>query len=284
MKTLCTIYLILMSSIAMAQKPTVPFYFEELTSPQFAEALKLSQKTVIIPLGVLEKHGPHLPVGTDLLESRELVRKAVTAEYAVVFPQYYFGQIFEAKHQAGVIAYSNKIIWDLLQETCDELARNGFEKIILVNGHGGNNSFLPYFCQSQLATPKSYAVFLFSPDEGAEYNKKIMEMRKSKGPDQHAGETETSTMLTHRPDLVHLDVAEKESGSDQNRLNLPYAYTGIWWYAKFPNHYSGNGKVATKELGEYIYQFNTDQLIKMIRAVKGDTKTLILQQEFYEAF
>ncbi|NJK95013.1 MAG: creatininase family protein [Bacteroidales bacterium] len=205
-----------------------PFYLEELTSPQMTEALKLSAKTCIIPIGVIEKHGPHLPIGTDLLESRELARRAATKEYTVIFPPYYFSQIFEAKHQPGVIAYSNKLIWDMLQETCDELARNGFEKIILVNGHGGNNSFLPYFCQSQLSSRKHYAVYLFTPDENEEYNNKIMSMRKSKGPDQHAGETETATMLTHRPDLVHPDVAESQSGEDQNRLSLPYAYTGIW--------------------------------------------------------
>lgn len=282
MKVLLTTLILCLYLSANGQKANLSFYFEELTSPQFEEALKLSSKTVIIPMGILEKHGPHLPVGTDILEARELTRRAVSKEYAVIFPHYYFGQIYEAKHQPGVIAYSNKLIWDMLQETCDELARNGFEKIILVNGHGGNNSFLPFFCQSQLANKKNYAVFLFSPDESAEYNKKITVMRKSKGPDQHAGETETATMLTHRPDLVHLEAAESQSGSDQNRLSLPYAYTGIWWYAKFPNHYSGNGKVATKELGEYIYQYNTDQLIIMIQAIKADTKTLMLQNEFYE--
>lgn len=282
MKTLFTLLFLLCSALLFGQKSALPFFFEELTSPQVEEALKRSGKTVIIPMGILEKHGPHLPLGTDMLESRELARRAVIQEYAVVFPYYYFGQIYEAKHQPGIIAYSNKLVWDILQETCDELARNGFEKIILVNGHGGNNSFLPYFCQSQLAQKKNYAVFLFSPDENEEYNQKILSMRKSKGPDQHAGETETATMLTHRPDLVHLDAANTESGEDQNRLSIPFAYTGIWWYAKFPNHYSGNGKVATKELGEYIYKFTSDQLVKMIQAVKADTQTLELQKEFYE--
>jgi creatinine amidohydrolase len=282
MKTLLTTLLVSIFISASGQKATLPFYLEELTSPQVKEALMLSAKTVIIPLGVLEKHGPHLPIGTDILESRELARRAVTREYAVVFPPYYFGQIFEAKHQPGIIAYSNKLLWDILQETCDELARNGFEKIILVNGHGGNNSFLPYFCQSQLASKKNYAVFLFTPEQSTEYNQKLNAMRKSKIPDQHAGETETSTMLTHRPDLVKLEVAGSESGEDQNRLSIPNAYTGIWWYAKFPNHYSGDAKVATKELGEFIYQNKSDQLVKMIQAVKADNKTLMLQNEYHE--
>ena len=58
----------------------------------------------------------------------------------------------------------------------------------------------------------------------------------------HAGETETSHMMVARPDLVHIDRADSESGADQNRLQLPESvYTGIWWYAKFPRSLLGNG-------------------------------------------
>ena len=56
-----------------------------------------------------------------------------------MFPEYYFGQIFEAKHEPGTIAYSAKLQLALLQETTDEMSRNGCKKILIVNGHGGNN-------------------------------------------------------------------------------------------------------------------------------------------------
>jgi creatinine amidohydrolase len=60
--------------------------------------------------------------------------------------------------------------------------------------------------------------------------------------DGHAGESETSHLMIARPDLVHIDRAASESGADQNRLDLPAGlYTGIWWYARFPNHYAGDG-------------------------------------------
>ena len=62
----------------------------------------------------------------------------------MIFPAYYFGQIAEAKHEPGTIAYSREIQMNLLQETTDEMARNGCKKIIIVNGHGGNESLLPY--------------------------------------------------------------------------------------------------------------------------------------------
>jgi len=196
-----------------------------------------------------------------------------------VFPEYYFGQIFEARHEPGTIAYSPRIQLDLLQETTDEMARNGCKKIIIVNGHGGNESLLPYFAQTQMAKPHDYVVYVLpiveAPPGGP--------VKKSTGPDMHAGEGETSSMLIVRPDLVHMDRANQESGADRARLRLPdELYTAIWWYARFPEHYSGNGALATKELGEYRTNSWIDAIVKSIQAVKADQTSLQLQNEFYE--
>ncbi len=82
-------------------------------------------------------------------------------EYAVVFPEYYFGQIFEAQQQPGTVAYSLATQLTLLQETVKEMARNGCKKVVIVNGHGGNNRLLPLFAQAQLASPRDYVVYVF---------------------------------------------------------------------------------------------------------------------------
>jgi hypothetical protein len=82
--------------------------WEELTAADFVEAIQRSQGTCLLPFGILEKHGAHLPLGTDLVNVRYLSLTAAAQEYAVVFPEYYFGQIFEAKHQPGTIAYSRE--------------------------------------------------------------------------------------------------------------------------------------------------------------------------------
>jgi creatinine amidohydrolase len=260
----------------------LPFQWEELTAPDFVRAVTRSGGTAIVPLGIVEKHGPHLPLGTDLLDVRELVSRAAEQEYTLVFPPYYFGQIFEARHQPGTLAYSQRLIWDALQETVDEIARNGIRKIILVNGHGGNNSFLPFFCQAQLARRRDYAVYLFQPAGDPTAEPAIQSQRKT-GMDMHAGELETSTMLTHRPDLVHTERAGQQSGADQNRLGaLPDTYTAIWWYARFPNHYAGDGGPANVELGEAVIAAELKRLVAMIRAVKADTKVLELQQRFFD--
>src|SRR5438105_13761869 len=134
--------------------------WEELTAADFLRALEASATSCVLPFGIIEKHGPAGPLGTDLINVRYTTLLAAADEYAIVFPEYYVGQIFEAKHQPGTVAYSRRLQLDLLQETTDEMARNGCKKIIIVNGHGGNNSLLPFFAQTQLDTRHDYVVYV----------------------------------------------------------------------------------------------------------------------------
>jgi len=256
--------------------------YEELTAPDFIQAVAKSGSTCLIPLGILEKHGPHLPLGTDLVDVRELALRAAKQEYTIVFPAYYVGQILEARHQPGTVAYSAQMMISLLQETCAELGRNGVKKIILVNGHGGNSAFLHFFCQAQLASPKDYAVYLFDPSDDPSLDEALKPLRKTTV-DGHAGEEETSVMLFNRADLVRLDRAGRQSGADLNRqAGLKHAYTGIWWYARQPNHYRGDGTLGNKEMGQVIADIETRLLVEMIASVKKDTATLELQKQFFE--
>jgi creatinine amidohydrolase len=256
---------------ALAQGKLSPNW-EELTAADFRLGVQQSKGTCVLPFGILEKHGPHLPLGTDLLNVRY-------ASLQAVGPEYYFGQIFEAKHEPGTVAYSLELQLKLLQETTDEMARNGCKKILIVNGHGGNEYLLPLFAQSQMDKPHDYVVYVIVGERSTPGGP----AKKSTGIDYHAGENETSNTMVSHPDLVHLDRAASESGADQKRVNLPEdVYTGIWWYARFPNHYSGDGSVATKELGEWNMKNWIEAIVEAIRAAKADEQSLKIQNEFYE--
>lgn len=270
--------LLLVLSLSAAAQQKLSVHWEELTAPDFVQAIARSGGTCLLPFGIIEKHGPHLPLGSDLFQARYAALHAAEQEYAVVFPEYYFGQIFEAQHQPGTVAYSSHLQLELLQETTDEMARNGCKKVIIVNGHGGNEHLLPFFAQSQLETPHDYVVYVLglveTPPGGPP---------KKTSNDMHAGESETSTMMIARPDLVHMDRANNQSGADQARLHLPDTlYTAIWWYARFPNHYSGEGSAATHELGQYKMDNWIKAIVESIKAVKADQTSLKLQNEFFE--
>ncbi len=278
-KILFAFVILVFAVLTMAQtKPSVQW--EQLTADDFRQAIAKSQGTCLLPFGILEKHGPHLPLGTDLLNIRYVAIHAAEEEYALVFPEYYFGQIFEARHQPGTIAYSSSLQLALLQETTDEMARNGCKKIVIVNGHGGNDSFLPYFAQTQLATPHDYVVYVYRHEGGFAGGPP---RKTPPASDMHAGESETSETLVTHPELVHLDRATTQSGADQARLALPPGvYSAIWWYARFPNHYAGEGAAATPEFGRFEVAQATRALVEVIRAVKADHTSLQLQNEFFD--
>lgn len=282
MKHLITILATFCLTALSAVAQDLPVKMEELNAIQFKEAVEKSSRTVILPIGVLEKHGPHMPLGTDVYTAREMALRAADEEYAVVFPWYYFSQINEAKHQPGTIAYSPELIWKILQETLDELSRNGFEKIIIVNGHGGNKAFLEYFGISQLSERRDYALYWYQPSYDPAVIREAEAMTMHDKLDQHAGNRETSMVKAIVPDLVHPELAGDQPGVDYDRINnLEHVYTGIWWYASYPNHYSGDGSKAKAEAGELILQSVTKQFAEVIRAVKADRNVPQLQEMFF---
>jgi creatinine amidohydrolase len=270
-KIIVLLPVLFLTCFLVAQQPgqaVLPFKWEEITSLQFPLAVQKAGGVCVIPMGVIEKHGPHLPLGTDMFEARETAFRAAQKEYAIVFPPYFLGQIFEARHQAGTLAYSNELLWKMLEETCGELSRNGIKKIILKNGHGGNGAFLQYFCQSQLASRKDYIMVLFREGNDPKNGPEIKSLKKATV-DGHAGEEETSMMFVIRPDLVDQKSITSQSGLNQKRLDkMPFGYTGIWWYANYPNHYASDVAQPDKRLGELLLESESGQLAELIRFLK----------------
>jgi creatinine amidohydrolase len=256
--------------------------WEELTGDQFAAAVEQSQGVCMIALSVVERHGHHLPLGTDMFIGREVLTRAAALEPAILFPDYIFTQIPEARHCAGTISIDTDLMLRLLDNVCREIARNGLKKIVLVNSHGGNKSFLPFFIESQLSQPHDYVVYLVEP---------IMTIFKATGlpwtPEMegHAGPGETSMILTSRPDLVDMQqIPTFDEGKALNRLQAlkeAGVQTGMSWYANYPTHYSGNASPATAQAGALLIERMAQHVARAVRAIKADSETGRLQNEFY---
>lgn len=259
--------------------------WEELSGDQFAEAREQCDGVCLLPLSVIERHGHHLPLGTDMYIGGEVCRRAAALEPAIVFPDYIFTQIPEARHLAGTIAIDGDLMLRLLDNVCREIARNGLKKIVLVNAHGGNAGLISLFNMLQLYSPRDYVVYLVQPHTllfgGG------LETPWDPSTDGHAGPGETSLIMAMRPDLVDMQkVPADDEGDALNRLQAlreAGVQTGMWWYADYPTHYAGDASTASADAGERILDALAQALARSIRAVKEDGTTKRLQDEFYAA-
>ena len=257
--------------------------WEELTAPDFEKAVKETGGVCVLAAGCLEKHFDHLPLGTDFLNAQKISCLAAEKEPAVVFPPYYFGQIHEARPFPGTVAIPPILTLELLMAVFDEIARNGFHKIVIYNGHGGNKSLLNYACQAGLAKRRPYALYLHewgpSKDPRDQRNA-ILETKVHR----HACECETSVSLANHPHLVKMEYVRGRKSEPLGRFAHlpPRGRITARWYADHPDHYAGDAAPATAEKGEKLLALMVDSLAEYIRAVKNDKVVLNLLDEFYD--
>ena len=258
--------------------------WEELTGEDFGKGVEECGGVCILPIGVIEKHGDHLPVGMDMYSVTAIAKKAAEISSAIVFPYYFFGQISEARHVPGCLAPSHKLIMDSLLEMCDEISRNGFKKIIILSGHGGNMYFLPFFAQMFPGMNRSYQVYINSAHMlSSEQVKDIQNRAGVTDLGSHGGFKETSVLLHLRPDLVHMDrikVKESENMGRLKSLEEKRIYTGFNWYSSYPHHFAGDPSASTAEYGKYIFDIMVSNAVNVINTVKADDVSLKLISEY----
>lgn len=256
--------------------------WEELTGDRFAEAVKECEGVCLIPLSVIERHGHHLPLGTDMYIGREVLTRAATIEPAIVFPDYIFTQIPEVRHRAGTISIEPDLMVRLLDNICREVARNGLKKIVLANFHGGNTGLLALFNMPPLYAPRDYVIYIIEPTNILAGR---VEVPWKPSTDGHAGPGETSLILAVRPDLVLMDkIPGDDEGKALDRLRALRevgVQTGVWWYADHPTHYQGDARTANADAGDQLFDVSAQELAKAVRAIKADTEAKRLQDEFY---
>ena len=252
--------------------------WERLTGPQLLTARTECGGVCLLPIGSLEAHGRHLPVGCDGLTTEAVCRAAAEVEPVVVAPMVWYSHVREMKATVGAIAMETSVLMPMVETVCDEIARNGFRKVIIVNHHGGNRYWLPLLMQDFGGAGKDYLAVQYQPVSAH----RVDDLRESDVPEHHAGEIETSQALHLFGDCVDMD-ALKDVG-DRDGEALPLAdlkgYTPVEWYSMYPMAYAGDGKPGDAAKGKVLFEADVANLVECIRAVKADETTFAKMQEF----
>jgi len=254
--------------------------WELLTAPDFQRAVK-ETGVCILAMGVLERHSDHLPLGTDFMNAHRIACLAAESEPAVVFPPFYFGQIYEARCFPGALTIRPALLLRLLQAVLDEIGRNGFRKIVLYNGHGGNNALVRLLGQCALWDERPYTLYVPLAHVSASRQEEYRALRDTQY-GGHACEEETSITLSGFPNAVRMDQVPAEPGRPLGRLShLPPTFSPVSWYADYPEHYAGDARTASKEKGDAFVRLQVETLAEYLAAVKADTVAPALQDEFF---
>lgn len=231
----------------------------------FPSLLKASKGVAVIPLGVLETHGPHLPVGTDGLAIDEAMRRLAKRETAAILPTLYYSVIPGAPAGSGGIHIDQDLVYRLLENICDEVARNGFTKICLAHGHG---CFLgAVFPARMLEKCKEYVIYNIPAYAGRFKEMAQLSGAKSYG---HACEVETSMLMASGEGLVHLDKMKKKAFPERSLPDIGVASVPVRWAMQYPELCVGEPHAASKEKGETFMDMWVDGLIDTIRKIKED--------------
>jgi len=248
----------------------------ELTSPDLEKEAKDGTLAVLV-VGSIEVHGPHLPLGTDTLVTQALVEAASEKEQVVVLPPLPFAYVPENRHFPGTMTMEPDLLLKMLGAIADEVGRNGFKKLLLINGHGGNNAILDTFvmARSSKRDPIVYA-FLSPWDLPKDVEEKVAE-----GLDTgHACVIETSRVLALFKDLVNMDhvTHPARKGSDGSAAGVISSY---WWQTKCPELYFGDPRKATEQKGKTVNDVMMENILKAIRFVKEDSLTAKVADDFH---
>jgi len=251
--------------------------FEHLVSPDVREAAEKGS-VAILPIGSIEVHGPHMPTGTDSLTVYSVAKLAAEKAEAVVLPPFYYAYVPENRHFPGTISLTAKTLLSVLEEVCDEIARNGFKKILILNGHGGNNEILRVFLRDSLTRKRDYTLYaMINPWAPlTELVAKLSEGREV----GHACELETSAGLYLFGDLIKMenvkDVAKVGSTGMPKGIETP-----VDWQAYALQLYLGDPRLATEEKGKMLVDRFVEFLADAIRKIRQETNVPGILDDFY---
>ena len=236
--------------------------WENLSMPGFETLLQQTQ-TVILPVGSLEEHGPHLPLGTDTFHAIEVARRVADLKPVVVAPPVFYGMCRSTREHPGTVSISGDTLRALLMDLGRDFYRVGLRNLVFISGHAGGTHIsaiveagerlLAELPEARIAVVNILELLREVLGEQPE----LVQTKK----DSHAGEVETAVMMAAYPDLVRGTATEEWPTFPKYILvrdKRRYWPGGVW----------GNPAPATAAQGEAILQAEAISLAKVISTLE----------------
>lgn len=281
------------------------------TSENLPKLRDESKGVCVIPMGCIEKHGLHLPLGTDIIHASELAYAASQLETFTVFADYTFGSVPANYPKApfGTIAIDDRLNWDYLEALCEQIARWGYNKIVVYNGHGGNNAFLTAFSRCLNMKKRNFAFFVNNlklllphymaehllekgtgsiPELTKEDEDLILGWHNDKIEYGHGCVGETAYIMANNPQDVKMERLGIESGLHQHKtghLKKAGMAFGFSWDIDYPNNLSGHDPVGMNQrIANAAFRMNAQLFAEQVKVLKDDETTLNWMREKQEGW
>lgn len=270
------------------------------TSENFPALREAAKETCVIPMGCVEKHGLHLPLGTDIITASHRAWMASQLETVCVFPDFTFGDIptNAPNRPDGTIMMPIELETMMLEHFCEQIARNGFKKIVIYNGHGGNRAILSNFQRKMSGIPHNYVLTILHTKAHAPHimGKKLLEEGSGSIPELtkedeeliikyhqmnmklgHACFSETSRMMGIAPECVHLDRLGIEDGHSLGKTKK-FSDVGLevcGWSMDYPNWFDGDDPYGCNErIGKATLRMEAEWIARALKVLKEDEELI----------
>ncbi|WP_416838628.1 creatininase family protein [Haloferax sp. DFSO52] len=237
-----------------------------LSEATWTDVADLDTDLAVLPVGSTEQHGPHAPLGTDFFNAESIAEAGVEAfdGDVVVAPTIPIGIAEEHRAFDGTLWVSPDTFRAYVGETIESLAFHGFDRVVVVNGHGGNVEALAEVCRRVSRTGDAYAVAFTWFDAVGEQSKNM----------GHAGPLETGLLRHTHPELVREDRIEEAREGAADRWGEWVSGVNL---AHDSDEFTDNGVVgdpadgdATR--GEELESLAADALASLLDAVETRTR------------
>lgn len=230
---------------------------DEMTSKEFAEQAE-RDPVVILPVGALEEHGRHLPLGADLFQPLHVLEAVARRTRVHIAPSIPYGVCTTTRPFPGTVSVSMESLKAFTVDVLEDLVRNGVRRVMILSGHAGREHMMALRGAAQEVVDRGMGL---KATVLCDYDIIYASEGILPDGDGHAGAGETSRILTARPELV-----KGRSPAGKNQIP-PYSVLAD------PREYwpgvTGDPSKASKALGEKLDELVTSELVKLVEELRA---------------